>query len=1209
MSWNERFTNAILKQGEGYFKENRVADLKQTKSGYEALVQENHSYPVTIVMKDKVLKSMRCSCFVAKGQKNCKHMAAVLFAIEQEWEKKSSQAEQKEEEYRYFDVEKLRQSMELKVREKKRGMAFLEKEEMEITPVHTGYSDRENQLIGEIKAEIADGDQKNQVEIVFDSDTILYKNCNCPSCYSYYRWYGYERENCEHVAALGLYLLEYLEMHNIGDATEKQAYNVIRAFQRKRAKGLLAEEHKNQDELILRPRIHKKDGELNVSFRVGMRNGKLFVIKNMTEFSQMVQTGANGKYGTTTVLNHAMENFSEESKRYVSYIRMVVAEEIEYADHLLGEAGYYYKGSPEIKQSFALFGKRVDDFYDLLETDTVEYEDKDECYSNKAILTCKEGKPSIVLDVKPQKQKKTKLFLGIRVTGHVPSVLSGQKYNYYIEGKYFYRMKQEVSECIMPLIEMSDEDELSFLVGKNQLASFYYTVLPQLMKHVEVRGHDAAEIQKYLQPEVQFVFYLDAEQQNVLCRVCAVYGEQEEEILDVIEQNAEELKVSRDFYREREVYNIVQKYFPCIDSQRKEFHCNGEEEAVYRILTEGLEELLKIGEVKSTDRFRNLNMARKAKVAVGVSVQSGLLNLNISSDDISQEELLEALKSYRLKKKYHRLKNGDFLQLEDENIEMLSELMESLHMTPKEFTAGKMKLPTYRALYLDKMMEQHEDVYTDRDSHFKKLVREFKTVEDSEYEEPESLKKVLRNYQKTGYKWMRTLESNGFGGILADDMGLGKTVQMIAVFLAAKEENRMKTALIVCPASLVFNWGEEIARFAPQLNTCLITGTQEERQKKIAQHEEYDVMVTSYDLLKRDIASYEGIVFDYEVIDEAQYIKNHTTAAAKAVKLVESRNRFALTGTPIENRLSELWSIFDYLMPGFLYRYEVFKREFETQIVKYDNEQAVERLRRMVSPFILRRLKGEVLKDLPEKIEEVRYSKFESEQQKLYDAQVIHMQRKIAEQDPEEFQKNKLEIFKELTRLRQICCDPSLCFENYHGGAAKLDSCLELIDSAIESGHKILLFSQFTTMLAHIRAELDKKNICYYEITGSTPKEKRVQMVKKFNQDDTPLFLISLKAGGTGLNLTGADVVIHYDPWWNVAAQNQATDRAHRIGQTKVVSVYKLIMKHSIEEKILKLQESKQDLADQIISGDVGSMTNLTQEELMELLGVPSAKS
>ena len=583
-------------------------------------------------------------------------------------------------------------------------------------------------------------------------------------------------------------------------------------------------------------------------------------------------------------------------------------------------------------------------------------------------------------------------------------------------------------------------------------------------------------------------------------------------------------------------------------------------------------------------------------------MKSDIMNLSISSDDIEQEELLQLLKSYQRKKKYYRLKNGDLISVSEQDMDLLKQLMESMQLSPKDFLKGDMKIPMYRALYLNKMLEQSENIYLNRDKHFKNLIKEFKTVDDSEFEVPDSLSNIMRGYQVYGFKWFKTLEHYKFGGILADDMGLGKTLQAISMLLDAKNSQEEMHALIVSPASLVYNWKEEFQKYAPTLKVDLVVGNQQERAEIIHKYKESDVLVTSYDLLKRDIAEYADNSFIYQIIDEAQYIKNHSTAAAKSVKIINSKYRFALKGTPIENRLSELWSIFDYLMPGFLYGYETFRKELETPIVKYKDEEASKRLKKMVAPFILRRLKANVLSDLPDKLEEVRYAKLENEQQKLYDAQVIHMKRMLEAQKGEDFQKNKLQVLAELTKIRQICCDPQLLFDKYTGGSSKREACMDLIQSAIEGEHKILVFSQFTSMLELLEAELKKAGITYYKITGETPKQKRVEMVNAFNGDDTPVFLISLKAGGTGLNLTGADVVIHYDPWWNLAAQNQATDRAHRIGQTRTVSVYKLIVKGTIEEKIVKMQESKRDLADAILNGENGSISQMSKEELMELL-------
>ena len=323
------------------------------------------------------------------------------------------------------------------------------------------------------------------------------------------------------------------------------------------------------------------------------------------------------------------------------------------------------------------------------------------------------------------------------------------------------------------------------------------------------------------------------------------------------------------------------------------------------------------------------------------------------------------------------------------------------------------------------------------------------------------------------------------------------------------------------------------------------------------------------------------------------------------MKKIKADTRFALTGTPVENRLSELWSIFDYLMPGFLYSYSRFREELEVQIVQHESEEASERLRKMIRPFVLRRLKKDVLRDLPDKLEENMYTRLEGEQQKLYDAHVKRMKLLLDKQSEEEFNTSKIVILSELTKLRQICCDPALLFEEYKGESAKLEMCVDLIRNAVENGHKILVFSQFTTMLSRLADRLENEETAYYMLTGSTGKEKRAKLVEEFNKEDNPtaVFLISLKAGGTGLNLTTADIVIHYDPWWNLAVQNQATDRAHRIGQKNVVNVYKLIAKDTIEENIVKLQEKKHALADQILNGaDMGS-GSFSREEILELLG------
>ena len=645
----------------------------------------------------------------------------------------------------------------------------------------------------------------------------------------------------------------------------------------------------------------------------------------------------------------------------------------------------------------------------------------------------------------------------------------------------------------------------------------------------------------------------------------------------------------------------------------------GDEEALYQVLSEGMPQFQEVGEVWLSESVRHLRVLPPPEVSMGVSLGGGWLDLKIETAGIDPAELLQVLSEYRQKKKYYRMKNGEFLQLSGGGLQALDSLTADLGLTKSEFQAGEAKIPAYRAFYLDSLSGDGRMKLFQRDEAYGMMVRDLKTAQSVSYAVPAVLEKTLREYQKIGYTWMRTLAQYHFGGILADDMGLGKTLQVIALLTAFyQEKTEQKTAgnegsgselplpsLIVCPASLVYNWGQEFARFSPEIRVLLIAGTAKERQEQLEEQmrmeasEGAQVIITSYDLLKRDRAAYLGRTFEYEIIDEAQVIKNAKTQGAKAVKEISANARFALTGTPVENRLSELWSIFDFLMPGFLYSYRKFRERYELPIVKNQDPEALTALRRMTGPFVLRRLKKDVLRELPGKEERIVYSAASGRQQKLYTASALKLKEALA--GGAWSGNGKLEVLSQLMRLRQICCDPALCFEDYTGESAKLETCVSLIASASAAGHKILLFSQFASMLERIRERLLQEGISSHLLVGATPKEERSRMVQAFASDEVPVFLISLKAGGTGLNLTAADIVIHYDPWWNVAAQNQATDRAYRIGQEKPVTVYKLILKDTIEENLLKLQNAKLALAAQVVSEGMVSLGDLSQNELMEL--------
>jgi len=437
-------------------------------------------------------------------------------------------------------------------------------------------------------------------------------------------------------------------------------------------------------------------------------------------------------------------------------------------------------------------------------------------------------------------------------------------------------------------------------------------------------------------------------------------------------------------------------------------------------------------------------------------------------------------------------------------------------------------------------------------------------------------------------------------------MGLGKTVQMLSIIAGYVEENEdRRTSIVICPSSLTLNWQNEAQKFTNKLKTLVIRGTAIERKKQINNANQYDLIITSYDLLKRDIEVYKEnkYKFRFAIADEAQYLKNSNTQNAKAVKEILADTRYALTGTPIENSLAELWSIFDYIMPGYLFRYKKFKAEYEIPIVKDNDQKAMKKLKMLIEPFVLRRTKKQVLTELPEKTITVLNNHMKEEQEKIYLNYLAQAKQDVAETiNIRGFEKSHMQVLAALTRLRQICCHPSLFIKDYKEGSSKLEQCIEIVKDATEAGHKILLFSGYTSMFELIEQELKRNNINYFKLTGSTKVDERIRMVDEFNANsEIKVFLISLKAGGTGLNLTGADMVIHYDPWWNASAENQATDRAYRIGQKNNVQVYKLITKNSIEEKIYELQQKKSQLIDNMLDTKTSFISKLSKDDIMKL--------
>ena len=657
--------------------------------------------------------------------------------------------------------------------------------------------------------------------------------------------------------------------------------------------------------------------------------------------------------------------------------------------------------------------------------------------------------------------------------------------------------------------------------------------------------------------------------------------------------------IKRDLIKELKIHNIFLAYG--FEKNPEGLYVLEDDEKIFSFVTGGLSALMNIADVYYSETFKSFKIKKKAKFNVKVSLNHASIEFWLSAEDIPQDEVPDVLASLEEKKKYHRLKDGTILLLSDPELERIHEIVKALDISKKDLKKGKAIFSKFHAFYLAEVLEK-SNIGVSKDDAFDIYVQKMKKVEDTTIEIPEHLDRMLREYQKVGVRWLSHLYLNGFGGILADDMGLGKTVQVLS-FISACKDRIAGPCLVVAPTSLVYNWQQEAQKFTPDLKTVVVDGTPDKRSEIIQRIKDFDIVITSYSLLKRDVDLYKDIEFSVCVVDEAQHIKNPQSLSKEAVSRINARCCFALTGTPIENNLSELWSIFDFVLPGYLGTHTRFSERFEKPIVRQNDEKALKLLQKMIAPFVLRRLKKDVLSELPEKIETNLEVNMTPEQENIYKLYLLKAREDIKKEiDQKGFEKSKIKIFSILTRLRQICCHPKLFLQNYEGSSGKLELFEEILEDVLESNHRVVVFSQWVEMLKILEERIKEKGFEYFYLDGSTKSEERIDMVNRFNDGEKQVFLVSLKAGGFGLNLTGADVVILYDLWWNPAVENQAMDRAHRIGQENSVQVFRLITKNTIEERIFELQQKKKDLFDQVVSSAQTFITELSEDELMQLL-------
>ncbi|GHN15958.1 DEAD/DEAH box helicase [Lactobacillus delbrueckii] len=1182
LQWRKLFFNRILDQGRDYWKRDWVyaPSYSELPAGVHCRVgKPGQSYDVTIDFSDdwSEIKWMDCDCPYAAEGYNCKHEAACLYATElfiegmqaiQEpltselpvSDRKKRQEEIIEKVYglgrKYvnyiFDPGKILASVDFDPVLWERiwdnpALAHL----VAVNLDDSQANDKQPLLTATGFSHFANRGNGNKVNVKVGLKQVSELKCNIAECKQ-----DEITGPCRHEIALLQKLALMIMRENPGEVTDYQADRALA-----RAEMLEEFDQDALEDVKLLAQLEKEPGgSFLVKFKVGQK--RLYVVKNIQNFVDDVLSWRPISLGKEEVLV-SPDSFDPASQRLFSFLATIAADGAD----IYGES----------KRSIEIASGRIDGFFAAVEGSEVENLD------NKQVVPAKWGeleKAELEIDVYRGR--------GISITGICPPVLRGIRASYQLTDEAFVAGK--LGNMLYALFGNKENIDVSFDI--NQLSQFKVTVLPLLKKYSNLTISPAA--QQLLEEAgglEKSQLRLDVEGDEVVGQARVFYQGK------AVRLGASgERAIKRDWYKEEKLADLLEKFF---DLEDGDFRLDkGDDEAVYQLL-EGMPKLLAaFDEVEVTPAFKKLKLKDRLNLAFGLSLSDGLLRLDLKSE-LTPEELAEVFSQYKDRKKYIRLKNGSFLNPASQDLEKLALLAKNLDLAAKDFGKEQLEMPAYRALYVDQLLKEQEMGEIERDDHFQQLLTDFDQKE-ALLKLPTGLEKILRPYQKTGTAWMNRLAQHGFGGILADEMGLGKTLQVISLLGSQKDQ----PSLIVAPASLVLNWEAEFKKFAPEMKTLVLSGSKKERSGQLADLTDIDVVITSYDLLKRDIANYEPHTFAYEVIDEAQMIKNPRTAAAKAVSVVKAKHRFALTGTPIENRLSELWSIFNFVMPGFLKSYREFKKDFESPIVKEDDQDCLNRLSQMVGPFILRRLKKDVLKDLPDKLEEVRYVGMGKEQKKLYDAEIARLKNKVMAEDDEGIKREQIEILAALTRIREICCDPGLLYEDYKGESEKRRACVDLIKSAIDGGHKVLLFSQFTSMLDLLEESLKAEEIVFLRIDGQTPKARRMTLVNVFNHKDSPakVFLISLKAGGTGLNLTGADTVIHYDPWWNVAAQNQATDRAHRIGQEKKVTVYKLIAKDTVEEAILDLQEAKSQLAQGILTAESVSSASLQKEDLLKIL-------
>ena len=896
------------------------------------------------------------------------------------------------------------------------------------------------------------------------------------------------------------------------------------------------------------------------TLRVGLsQQEKFYVIRDIPLFLKVIEACKPYMIGKHYEPSLRLEHFDKDSQEVLNFLLGLVEEKIEYTIFFPNQGRHLYFPKTFFEQGVSLlmgldvfqFDHQISNYHELL------FQDFD---GQAGLFSFEIKEQSNYYEMEILERTGVNVFYGGQVLF--------SKGNFYLLTKKQAGLLDALRK--VPL-DHSGRKILQFNSSDRDLLA---STLFQFKELGKVEAPESLKIQSF-RPS----FYMEREEDGSI-RLDMQF--QYETCLVTTRNELDNLPFASDIQLEKQIFQLALS--AGFEADFRSWRQSLKAEAVHTFFQEVLPAFEALGELKISESLQNLYQVQKPQIHI--SSKGSLLEIQFDFQDIDQEEINRAMKALVEKQDYY-ISSTNQVYYFDEETKRIRQDLDDLGMEEIEsdsFHARKSLAYTLSHLFKD----QDQVTFTEE---FRHLAHDLTHPEDFPMTAL-NIKADLRDYQKKGIQWLQMLHHYGFGGILADDMGLGKTLQAIAFLSSQLQEN--SRVLILAPSGLIYNWADEFQKFAPNLDVVVVHGLKPYRETILA--EKHQIYVTSYAIFRQDSEIYQDLSFDFLFLDEAQVMKNAQTKIAKTLRKFVVPSVFALSGTPIENNIGELWSIFQIVLPGLLPA----KKDFM--------KLPAERVAQFIKPFVMRRKKEEVLTELPDLIEVVYKNELEDQQKAIYLAQLQQMQERIEHVTVAEFQRNRVEILTGLMRLRQICDTPALFMEDYKGDSGKLDSLRDLLSQIAEGNHRVLIFSQFRGMLDRIEEELPQLGLTSFKITGSTPSQDRQEMTKAFNQGERDVFLISLKAGGVGLNLTGADTVILVDLWWNPAVESQAIGRAHRMGQEQAVEVYRLVTRGTIEEKIQELQEQKRNLVSEVLDG-TESRGSLTLSEIQEILGISEAKT